>query len=321
MVTQMAFANVLVRAGILEPSTSNGTEANPAKGKSNASGTPRNKTVSAISTNSGGSWFSAQFFYSEEFHRRVVHPDTTVLSQLVTDWMEAYAVMQEKIPALTDPPPLQLDIDTSFLTSLTYYNGSMGNFILDMLHSASTHAYNDTDFVNRSAGFNNRIDPLANVDLLIQMAMSPTAVSQSEDGHQKTLTYVGPRNATEEGPAFAVPLSFVHVVTFNSTYYYYGVPPGSLPLMSLTSEAPQKFDLKDWKGYSLYMDENDVQVATAFTTPPRQRNSQTLERGFRWSNTDRCSSGGGQLQQPRSPIVVQSEHARAGSLDHAVASQ
>jgi hypothetical protein len=302
MVTQMAFANVLARAGLLAPSTltSDATGNNSTIGKASATNDQKNWTISAISTNSGGSWFSTQFFYSDEFHRRVVHPDTTTLSQLVSDWMEEYAVMQEKIPALTDPLSSRLDIDPSFLTTLVYYNGSMGNFILDMLQSTSTNAYNDSGFVNRSAGFNNRIEPLVKVDLLIQMALSPTALSQSADGKPKTITYVSPSNATEEGPAFAVPLSFVHVVTSNSTYYYYGAPPGSLPLMSLTTEAPEKFRLDDWQGYSLYMDEVDVQVATIFTTPliPDSETAQPLNQAF-----------GGQT-----PTVVQVAAASSNNL-------
>jgi hypothetical protein len=284
MVTQMAFANVLARAGLLIPSSisSDSTGTNATEGYFNVTAEQKNRTVSAISTNSGGSWFSTQFFYSDEFHRRVVHPDTTTLTHLVSDWMEEYAVMQEKIPTLEDPLLSRLDIDTTFLTSLLYYNGSMGNFILDMLQSTSTHVYNDSGFVNRSAGFDNRIEPLANVDLLIQMTLSPTALSQSADGPFKTLTYVSPSNASEEGPAFAVPLSFVHVITSNKTYYYYGVPPGSMPLMSLTSEAPSKFRLDDWQGYSLYMDEEDVQVATTFTTPliPDNETAQPLNQAF-----------------------------------------
>ena len=67
MVANMGFANLFQHAGLLGNDSSSFT---------------------AISTNSGGSWFSTQFFYSPEFFAHVMG-DADQLSEYVESWMNA----------------------------------------------------------------------------------------------------------------------------------------------------------------------------------------------------------------------------------------
>jgi hypothetical protein len=306
MVAHMGFASVLARAGALGPPADVSGDGGGAAGDGDG-----NRTVlTAVSSNSGGTWFSAQLFYSDEFYRLVADPDPLrSLKPLVLDWMEAYAALQEGAdPSKADPEDggtgtgvakltqLASDllesagIDASLVETLVRYEGSMGDFILDMLREASTKAYDDPGFTRRTAGHDNRIRPLSHVDLLVQIAISPAAVSQEEDDAdpsrsssaataRKTLTSVGPHDTSETGRVFAVPLSLAHVVSSNGTHYSIGAPPGSLPLASRTSAAPSRFDFDNWQAYVPYrFGEDPAPHASAYARmqPPTTASAENV---------------------------------------------
>lgn len=76
MVSNMGYANLFQQAGIISDTDS---------------------AFSAISTNSGGSWFSTQLFYSEPFYHNTVDLGPEALYNFVIDWMQSYYNYQNEM--------------------------------------------------------------------------------------------------------------------------------------------------------------------------------------------------------------------------------
>lgn len=225
MVTHMSFANVFAQAGLLG---SDSTE------------------FSAISSNSGGSWFTTQLFYSPEFYSQVVNGDGQQLSQFVAAWMNSYLTLQSGITGTSYECEAISAVASELFSEdacnvLHHFNGSWADFVQAMLQAASTQ-YSDPTFVDRAADFNNRVPALQSTDLYVQMGIAQAAVSGD------TLNYIAP-NDDIEVQVYNVPVGLLHTVKVNQTAYSYGVNSEDLPLEILTSEAPHLMIIDEWTSY------------------------------------------------------------------------
>ena len=228
MVAQMGFANLFARAGLIG---SNYTK------------------FSAISSNSGGSWFATQFFFAPEFFAKVTSNDDYSLRDLIVQWMQAYESIQAPVPSHIESLAASLNMSAATFYTLRQFNGSWADFIHAMLLATSTSSYNDPSFVNRPADPLNRVQSLTHTDLLIEMVLSPTAMSHN----MSILSYIGPSSSINPNdPVFAVPISLAFTSSDAGSRYAYGVEPGALPLKVQWSGAPGSFRLSDWSPYYLY---------------------------------------------------------------------
>ncbi|KAL7542168.1 hypothetical protein ACHAWF_012201 [Thalassiosira exigua] len=96
MFADVGFANAFRRAGLFpdgsegvpdsgaDDGTENGTDGGTINGATSA-------RIASVATVSGGSWFSTQLFYSDEFYRRTVGAETgEELESFVREWMGSY---------------------------------------------------------------------------------------------------------------------------------------------------------------------------------------------------------------------------------------
>jgi len=130
-----------------------------------------------VATNSGSSWFSLQFFFSQPFFDAVTESTPDELYDFVTAWMDAYSTVW--------PPAEAFDISqcqANFPPALhglcpifTYFGGDWAEFTRSMLTQVSMMAYNDPDFVSRAVDGNIVPVALQNTKLHIQVTLVPTA--------------------------------------------------------------------------------------------------------------------------------------------------
>lgn len=247
MTSHMAFANVFAQAGLL--------------------GSDGSSQFNAISSNSGGTWFTTQFFYSPEFYQSVVG-SPSALETAIEVWMGAYLGIQSNIigthrecELLADLGP-GLELYSQACAVLANFGGgSWADFVQAMLGAAAT-AYGDANFINRAADFTDRVDALGETDLLIQMTVSSASVTNSG----RSLSYLSPDGESPGGSVYSVPLAAQYAVKANQTSYQYGVPPSSLPLSVQWSEAPIVMVIDDWSPYFSYPGTD----GTALTNPLRR---------------------------------------------------
>jgi hypothetical protein len=250
MAAVMGFANLFGQAGLLPTDVTSAT----------------NSQFSAISTNSGASWFSTQLFYSPVFYNRTVASTPVELSGFVTEWVHAYAIMQQNPPSnafcqnISNVLSLATTVTGINATELCdvymqYNDGSWADFITSMLNATST-AYGDADFVTRAAGSFNRVGPLSRTDLFVQMSLAPNAKCGS------TISYLSPIQSPNE--VYAVGLAAQHAVKVDGTLLQIGAPFTELPLAVSVHVAPETYNETDFDTFYLFPT-TDGQVTT---TPP-----------------------------------------------------
>jgi hypothetical protein len=157
MVVNMALANVFARAGLLNSTQSR---------------------FSAISSNSGGSWFTTQLFYSPTFYQQVTSNATSTTYNLIVDWLQSYQDFINSIPRspvcfFISPLEKQtfLADASTFCDVLDFYNSSYAYFMDGMLRRAATD-YGDPSFPDRKVTAANRVPALQNTDLYIQTSVA-----------------------------------------------------------------------------------------------------------------------------------------------------
>ena len=117
----------------------------------------------SISTVSGGSWFSTQLFYSDEFYNRTaMAPSPEAVNDFVLEWMESYYsistdVSEETIQQCNNFTDLynedntqMIDTITDFCQLLVTFNYDWANFMHSMLEEASND-YGSPGFVDLPA--------------------------------------------------------------------------------------------------------------------------------------------------------------------------
>jgi len=251
----IGFANLFGRAGLLPTANGDNDEGNGNK-------------IEVISTNSGASWFSTQFFFSEQFHKRVMtidaghgDPSAATMKKLVQDWMEAYADFQRKIEkkhSFVDPlvdPLVALDIvvhgpalpedHKQMLKLLLHFKNDWASFITKMLKHVSVSAYNDKEFHQILATPHNRIDLLKETALLVHSALVPQT---RMDGKTYSL---GP--SSKEGFKYSGVLPVNYCVDNDSARYLInGHNEKDDPLQVYQSEMDFFYEESHYEGYGLY---------------------------------------------------------------------
>jgi hypothetical protein len=261
MAADMGFANLFGQAGLLPVNVAS-TSSSP---------------ITAISTTSGASWFSTQLFYSPTFYNQTVGTTPAELSEFVTLWMQAYSNMQQDAPsnAFCQSISSALALATNLMhinatemcdIYMQYNDGSWADFVTAMLNATST-AYGDPTFVSQPAGPANRVSPLSQTDLLIQMSLAPNAKCGS------FISYLSPSSPTATKAAkdvYAVAVAAQHAVKAETTRFQLGVPDSDLPLTVSVHVASINYSLSDFEEFYLYPGTGG-QVATTTPFPRRSR--------------------------------------------------
>jgi len=239
MFADMGYANVFRQAGLFDETSTK---------------------FEAISTTSGASWFSTQLFYSKVFYDRSVLADTPDdLEAFVLDWMDSYLVVSGDIDqASEDKCSILKDLGKEgFLPEAcalsVEHDGSWANFVHAML-KATGAGMGDPDFYERVVNSENRIEPLAKTDLLVQTALMPNSryIEEGEEG-PGTDVYLGyPDDDESSDPnLFTVPLSATFVVEDTKAGYWFGADDLAPELHTYTAPSPAEYDPSDWEEFYL----------------------------------------------------------------------
>ena len=243
----MGFANAFSRAGLFNATSSD---------------------ISAVSTTSGASWFSTQFFFSEQFRSQTAGPGVSPqkLRAFVVQWMETYHDLIRNVE--TDRSCITFTLlggslgqEAKDICNLLHtYNGSWANFVKAMLDAASTN-YQDPGFTTRLARSEDMVQTFKEkTQLFIQMTLSPNSRTK-----QSEMSYISPKGSAVK-EVYAVPLAMQCAITKSSTDYHYSVQDSSLPLVTRTAPAPEDFSLQDYKDFNLYVPPPDSNVTTKLST-------------------------------------------------------
>jgi hypothetical protein len=269
MVVNMAFANVFARAALMDSNQSRFT---------------------AISSTSGGSWFTTQLFFSPTFYNQVVSNSTSITYNFIVEWLQSYQDFIDGIPrspACFLISPLEkrtfLADASTFCDVLDFYNSSYAYFIDGMLRQAATN-YGDPSFPDRKVTSANRVLALQNTDLYIQTSVAANArYSLTTNGNANPISdinFVGPSNAGNN--VFSIPLATQFVVQQNASFFQYAVEPSQLPLRAHWSTdlvSTQRFRYEDWYGY--YVKDPTTTSASIYASPrPRTNFSSVLSVPF-----------------------------------------
>ena len=300
-----------------------------------------NYYFSGISTNSGGTWFGLQFFFSPLFYGNVVTSNTTRTQQFIVDWLLAYRDYTDTVPLVPRNllcralhPILRLSRRAAWLQDiqdfcdfLTYYGPSYPNYIRGMLRATSTH-YHDPDLIHRFVNTTNRVRPLQRVEYAIQIGMATnskftrTTPNETTDRirhpqQQWYYNYIGPfgyptteNNTNDVTPVFyAIPLALQYVTPAVGTrsYYEYAVEAEHLPLQSHWSDQIMSSTGDDWEDYPLYHHHHPYNTSTN-SIYVNNNHSSSPRRNINQTQTLSPFFGG------RSPTVLQMAAASASVL-------
>ena len=116
----------------------------------------------SISTVSGGSWFSTQLFYSDEFYNRTaMAPSPEAVNDFVLEWMDSYYNISTDVSeetkqkcnftdSYTEDNAQMADTVTDFCQLLETFNYDWANFTYNMLEGTSND-YGSPGFVDLPA--------------------------------------------------------------------------------------------------------------------------------------------------------------------------
>ena len=210
MVGLMGFANVFAQAGLITPDSS---------------------AFSSVSTLSGASWFSTQFFYSPQFFTNVTTSTPDELASFVLQWMNSYkaifsgenitrnpacdAAFQNLTPDIHDL--VELEGLCNIFAALEE-GGQWAPFVQRMLRATSS-GYGDPGFEDRIVDVLNRVDAMNETDLNIQTSLAPNSRTRSIPNNAGN--YLGPDDQSNDDiDIYSVPMAVQYSVTQTRTMYY-----------------------------------------------------------------------------------------------------
>lgn len=256
MFADVGYANVFHQVGLLMPDSSQ---------------------FDTISTVSGGSWMSAQLFYSQEFYNRTALASSPQeINDFVVQWMGTYNNISTEIDAETKAACNFTDLysnknydpDRDYLTTLidvcyllVKYDYDWATFIQAMMEAA-TVGYGTPGFVDILATTENRIPPLNTTDLILQASLAPNSRVRSS-GASSTAVYLGhPAEGDGDGVnLWTVAISAAWVVngdTQTSGYIFGTDTDESSPtrrtntLQTYTAPTPNEFSWETWSPFYLF---------------------------------------------------------------------
>ncbi|CAB9522678.1 expressed unknown protein [Seminavis robusta] len=276
MFAGMGFANLFQQAGLMDDDHTH---------------------FSAISTNSGASWFSTQAFYSTEFYTKtVMAPSPADLKFFAEEWMIAYlsvakeleeydicditdflggSNMTEEQPA-AEPGPL-LTVFAEFCNMLMDYDGDWTAFIDDMMASAAL-VYGDTTFPTRIANGDNRIAPLRGTDLLVQSALLANARIRANNMTTGMDTTVNIGNRNEQ--LYTLTLSAAYTVNDTFAGFQYNTLDSNDDgmLMTYAQSTYPEHAFTDFEDYHLYPPASNAEILQPQT--PQEQPAQEFAAPF-----------------------------------------
>jgi hypothetical protein len=240
MISNIGYANAFTQAGLIDP----------VQGKCN---------FTAISSNSGGSWFTTQFFYSQPFFDNVVSRDKTSVYDFIINWLQSYKDFLEGIPRnalCLEVSPFGKIMRLNDLSSVCdiglYYRGSYGGLIDGMLRKVST-GFGDPGLPDRFANAENRVLALRETDLFVQTSLAANSrYTSSSKGLVRSSDGVNYVSLSDSDKVLAVPLAAHYAVKANRAVFRFAVPDSSLPLKTYQARGPDQLRYDDWVDFHLY---------------------------------------------------------------------
>ena len=211
MAADMAYANVFYQAGVIDDTST---------------------VLSGISTESGGSWFSTQFFYSPEFNENITTSSPEELSNFVLQWMDSYETFTKE---LTQNPQCDfldefnniapLETLKDYCNIFVDFDGDWAAFVEGMMETASKD-YGDDSLVNKSMNSANRVGGMSNTELYVQTSLVPNSRIRSESEG----VFLGPSAGSDISEIYSLPVCVQYTVTNDETFFYSTVEGGTLQL-------------------------------------------------------------------------------------------
>lgn len=260
----IAYANIFTQAGLITPDSS---------------------LLSAVSTQSGASWFSTQFFYSQQFFESTALSTPNELYEFVLSWMDSYQILTSPPNATTNfvcdfldkvRNTTHLDTFSEYCNILLDYDGDWVAFVSAMIQAASTD-YGDSGLVDRPLNADNRVMAMSDSHLLVQSSLVANSRVRNETSSSDIAAYLGPSGTADL--LNSIPLCVDWVVTTDGSFYFTNQPQeqttglSTMPSWeSYTGETSKTFSFDDWEDFFLYPAENgqvSIPVLTG-TTPVGQ---------------------------------------------------
>lgn len=257
----------------------------------------------AVSTNSGGSWFSTQAFYSPEFYAQTVMAESPEdVQAFALKWMESYLNVAKDFESnpicditdliggasnttdgnSTDTSAIDplLQTFSEFCDMLLAYEGDWTAFMEDMIAAAAAD-YGDPDLASRIVNPDNRIFPLQQTDLLVQSAVLANSRIRGElvavngtTEEMDVITHLGPSAGQSINRDDIYSLTLSAAYTVNSTYsgFQYNKQDTrrstDLGLFVEEGSSPE-FDFETYDdSHFLYPPSPNATVTTPTDTPP-----------------------------------------------------
>jgi len=205
MAGEMGFANVFAQAGLI---------------------TNESSAFSAVSTISGSSWFSTQFFYSSEFFTKTTTSTPDELAAFVLLWMDSYEAFSGRVISnpkchkvfqnLTSGVPVLAELE-ALCNTVAEYDGDWAGLVQGMLAAASS-AYGDPGLEDRSVGVLNRVNAMNETDLYIQTSLAPN--SRTRFVPQGPGIFLGPIYNSNDVEIYSIPIAVQYSVRQTDTLYY-----------------------------------------------------------------------------------------------------
>lgn len=260
MFASIGFANVFQQAGLFSQNSSK---------------------LSAISTNSGSSWFSTQLFYSDAFYNQTVMAKTPQeLYDFTARWMGTYEALSDYVIEDTGEDLCNttdlgnstgIEVFGEVCELLLQYSGDWALLVATMLLVASGD-YGDPLFVNRTATAANRIPPLQKTDLYIMASISPASrvrsvekvpiVSPAGSATNKqffgepddTLMYLGPPDDDDQLYTTVQGVTYVVSSADGEGFYYMSDSKTSQDFQLYKGSTAYDFAMRDFDQFFLYQD-------------------------------------------------------------------
>jgi len=192
MAGSMAYSNVYAQAGLFSDSSSSFT---------------------GVSSNSGGTWFSTQFFYSQTFHDAMKGSPEEV-AYFFTQWMNAYKKMAPDERTLMHSRHKNCEELRDSMMAKDYefamgeYNRCVAIMELDVcsedlswacyvanMLTTTSEDYGDADFPTTIMTPGNRVSALQSTTLASMIGLSPTSMNRQG---RNECTFLGPSDTRNE---------------------------------------------------------------------------------------------------------------------------
>jgi hypothetical protein len=226
---------------------------------------------------SGGSWFSTQFMYSQQFQSAALANDVKSRYDFIFEWIDSFLQYMESTPVGAAPgcsllSPLRiidgLDDVSLFCRVLHAVDGDYALLMSNMFRAASTN-YGDPSFINRIFDNNSKLKAFQDTNHYVLTGVAAnsryvdTSTKISKVRRDKDMfLYLSPSSGTNLGRAVTLPVPYLYVVEAGAQakdpFFDIGIESESLPLKIKVFKTPphgrmnrKRFRLSDWEAFGL----------------------------------------------------------------------